>query len=443
MKPKIRQILDMNAFSQDSAQTMNSGSLLSRRLKNFGAASVLFYRTPIEMIGGHGARLVASDGTEYLDFYNNVPSVGHTHPRVVEAISKQAAKLNINTRYLSRVVDDYLDALKKTFPDDLDNILLCCTGSEANDLALRIAMQRSGKRGFIVTETAYHGNTLAVTHISPAALKKDPLPDHVIAVPAPFSTIYGEDLGKGFAEAIKRAVHELENRGYGCAGLICDSIFSSDGVLSDPPGFLSEAVAVIKDAKGLFIADEVQPGFARTGTHMWGFQRHNVLPDLVTMGKPMGNGFPMAGVAAKSSDVKRFCEHVGYFNTFGGNPLAAAAGQAVLDIIKEDGLMENALLVGSHVMAGLNAIRERYLQISDIRGTGLFIGVDLCTDGDPDRPDPTLTTDLINTLKHRHILIGAAGKYGNTLKLRPPLCLSIKDADIFLDNLAQSLDALI
>jgi 4-aminobutyrate aminotransferase-like enzyme len=176
---------------------------------------------------------------------------------------------------------------------------------------------------------------------------------------------------------------------------------------------------------------------------MWGFERHNLSPDLVTMGKPMGNGFPMAGVAAKSSDVKRFCEHVGYFNTFGGNPVAAAAGQAVLDVIEQEGLMENARLTGSHAMAGLKTIRQKYPQISDIRGCGLFIGVDLCVDGDPDIPDPALASNLINALKRRHILIGAAGKYGNTLKLRPPLCLSIKEVDIFMDNLTQSLDQLI
>lgn len=442
MTPKIKQILDMNAFSTDAVQ-LNDNPLLSRRLKNFGAASVLFYRSPIEMVGGHGAWLVAGDGTEYLDFYNNVPSVGHSHPKVAEAVSRQVTKLNINTRYLSQVVDDYLETLKATFPENLDNILLCCTGSEANDLAMRIAMRRSGKRGFIVTETAYHGNTLAVTDISPAALKKDPLPDHVIAVPAPFASIYGGDLEKGFAEAMKDAVAELEKRGHGCAGLICDSIFSSDGVISDPPGFLAEAVDVIKNAGGLYIADEVQPGFARTGTHMWGFQRHGVIPDLVTMGKPMGNGFPMAGVAAQSEDVRLFCEHVGYFNTFGGNPVAASAGQAVLDIIKEESLMQNALQTGMHIKDGLAKIQEKYPQISDIRGSGLFIGVDLCADGDLEKPDPDLATDLINTLKTKRVLIGAAGKYGNTLKLRPPLCLSASEADIFLTALERSLDKLL
>jgi 4-aminobutyrate aminotransferase-like enzyme len=395
------------------------------------------------MVGGHGAWLVAGDNTEYLDFYNNVPSVGHSHPKVAEAVSRQVTKLNINTRYLSGVVDDYLEDLKATFPGNLDNILLCCTGSEANDLAMRVAMGRSGKRGFIVTETAYHGNTLAVTQISPAALKQDPLPDHVIAVPAPFFSNYGPDLEKGFALAVKAAVTELDKRGYGCAGLICDSIFSSDGVISDPPGFLAGAVAAVKDAGGLYIADEVQPGFGRTGTHMWGFQRHSVTPDLVTMGKPMGNGFPMAGVAAQSDDIRLFCEHVGYFNTFGGNPVAAAAGQAVLNIIKEERLMENALHTGNHIQDGLGKIQARYPQLTDVRGCGLFIGVDLCTDGDPARPDPDLAADLINTLKARHVLIGAAGKFGNTLKLRPPLCLSQSEADIFLITLEQSLEQLL
>lgn len=438
MEPEIRKILEMNAFDVETCKESKS-KLLSRRLENLGASSVLFYQDPIEMIGAKGSWMIAKDDTWYLDFYNNVPSVGHCHPKVVKAISEQAAQLNIHTRYLTGILDDYIESLKATFPNALDNILLCCTGSEANDLAIRIARKRTGKKGFIVTETAYHGNTFAVTEISPAALKKNPLPDHVVAIKAPCKREYAENLRSQFAESMESSIKELESRGYGFAGFICDSIFSSDGVHSDPPGFLQPAIDVVKTYNGLYIADEVQPGFGRTGTHMWGFQRHSVVPDIVTMGKPMGNGFPMAGVAARSHDIHEFCEDVGYFNTFGGNPVAAAAGQAVLDILEEEKLMENAHLMGQSILIGLKTLQKKYPVISEVRGAGLFIGVDLCKDGDPNLPDPQLATAIINLMKSQHVLIGAAGKYGNTLKLRPPLCLSLKEVDIFLSAMEKSL----
>lgn len=438
----VRQILSMNAF-EGKDQDRDPDSLLSHRLDNFGAASVLFYQEPIEMVSASGCWMTSADGIDYLDFYNNVPSVGHSHPKVINAITEQITKLNTNTRYLVGVVDRYLDKLKSTFPENLDNILLCCTGSEANDLAMRLAMKRSGKTGFIVTETAYHGNTSLVTEVSPSALKSTPLKDNVVTVPPPCSASYEDDIRGGFTAAVKNAIELLEQRGFGCAALLFDSIFSSDGVHSHPEGFLSDSVDLIREKGGLFIADEVQPGFGRTGSHMWGFQRHNVIPDLVTMGKPMGNGFPMAGVAAQSSDVKLFCEDIGYFNTFGGNPVAAAAGLAVLEVIEEEKLMENSLKTGIYLKEGLKELQKRHPVITDVRGSGLFIGVDLCHDGNTDKPAPDLTTDVINLLKAYRILIGAAGKYGNTLKLRPPLCLTSKEADIFLDSLDKVLKELV
>jgi len=441
MEPEIRQILDMNAFDIEAAQPDNN-TLLSRRLDNLGAASVLFYREPIEMKTAHGAWMIAENNDKYLDFYNNVPSVGHCHPKVVKAISEQVATLNIHTRYLSEVVDNYLEALKATFPPQLNNILLCCSGSEANDLALRIACKKTGKRGIIVTETAYHGNTFAVTEISPAAMKRNPLPDHVVAIDPPGKDYYGDDIATGFADAMQQAIKTLESRGHGFAAFICDSIFSSDGVFSEPPGFLQPAIARVKKHGGLFICDEVQPGFGRTGSHLWGFQRHGVNPDLVTMGKPMGNGFPMAGVAAQSADVQMFCEDVGYFNTFGGNPVAAAAGTAVLEVLQEEKLLENALHTGNHIMEGLRLLQKKFPVIADVRGAGMFIGVDLCEKNNPQKPDPALATNIINLMMARRVLIGAAGKYGNTLKLRPPLCLTTKEADIFLSSLEATLTEL-
>lgn len=440
---KARPILDMNAFDNHGPQKKDSpkSDLLGRRLRNVGAASVLFYRDPIEMVSASGCWMTAVDGTNYLDFYNNVPSVGHCHPKVVSAMANQAARLNINSRYLHQTVETYLDRLKATFPDHLENIVLTCSGSEANDLAIRIAQRAAKARGIIVTESAYHGNTAAVTDISPSAIKRGGLPDHVIAIAPPGKHAYGDNIAAGFADAVHSAAITLKERGHGVAALIVDSIFSSDGVFSNPKGFLRLAVAVIHRAGGVFIADEVQPGFARTGDAFWGFARHDVAPDIVSMGKPMGNGFPMAGIAVRPEMLAAFCEDVGYFNTFAASPVAAATGLAVLDVIRDENLQNNAAVCGAYLREGLQHLAELDGRISDIRGAGLFLGVDLSEDGDPTRPSGQLVGDVINAMRRHRVLIGAAGKYGQTLKIRPPLCLKRSEVDFFIEVLGKSLRA--
>lgn len=424
---EVRQILDMNAFRPGDTKA----EAVERRLANLGAASVLFYRQPIEMVAAEGAWMIARDGTRYLDFYNNVPSVGHSHPRVVEAVSTQIGKLNTNTRYIVAIVDEYLEALKSHLPDALSNVVMTCSGSEANDLAIRVARAATGGSGIIVTETAYHGNTALVTEASPSALKRGSLPDHVIAVPPPSAGHFGEDIAGGFRASIEAAIAEFARRGIRPAALLADSIFSSDGIFADPAGFLRPAVEAMRAAGGLFIADEVQPGFARTGEAFWGFARHGVTPDLVTMGKPMGNGFPMAGMAAKPDHLASFCGDVGYFNTFGGNPVAAAAGLAVLEVIREEGLQENALETGRVLRDGLREIAASDARVAQVRGAGLFIGVDLA-DEETGRPDAEFTVKVIDAMRDRGVLIGAAGRYGATLKVRPPLCLNRDEAERFL-----------
>lgn len=431
---EVRQILDMNAFKPGDAQT----PAVARRLANLGAASVLFYRQPIEMVAGDGAWLIARDGTRYLDFYNNVPSVGHSHPKVVEAACRQMARLNTNTRYLVSVVDDYLEALKAHLPAELSNVVLTCSGSEANDLAIRVARAATGGMGIIVTETAYHGNTALVTEASPSALKRGSLPAHVIAVPPPGAAQFGADIAGGFRASLKGALAEFARRGVRPAALLVDSIFSSDGIFADPAGFLRPAVEEIHAAGALFIADEVQPGFGRTGDAFWGFARHGVTPDIVTMGKPMGNGFPMAGMAARPDHLQSFCTDVGYFNTFGGNPVAAAAGLAVLEVLRDEGMQENARQVGAALSAGLRDLAARDARIGDVRGAGLFIGVDL-RDPDSGHPDPALTVQVIDAMRAQAVLIGAAGRYGATLKVRPPLCLTMTEAEQFLDRFRSAL----
>ena len=430
-----KEILALNAFDPSNVSTMDANlrDAVQRRLRSFGSASVLFYQEPLRMERAEGVWMFDADGRRYLDLYNNVPSVGHSHPRVVEAIRRQVGLLTTHTRYLNDVVDSYAERLLATFPAEINRLVLTCTGSEANDLALRIAKAATGGAGFIVTETAYHGNTAAVTEVSPSARSGQPLPPHVRVIPAPeMFRVPAENLGKRFAGAVDEAITDLERSGIGFAGLLIDTIFSSDGVYADPAGFLAAAVKLVHDRRGLFIADEVQPGFGRTGASLWGFARHGVVPDIVTMGKPMGNGFPMGGVATRAALLDRFAAEAKYFNTFGGNPVAAAAGLAVLDVIEDEGLIENARVVGGYIMDGLREIGNRHVRIGDVRGAGLFIGLELVHDRETKAPAPEIASFLINRLRHRGILIGAAGPYGNTLKIRPPLCFTKDNADTFI-----------
>ncbi len=433
MTARSRSILDMNAF-----QGIAGGdALLARRLANFGAASVLFYDQPIELVRGRGQWLEAADGTSYLDFYNNVMSVGHCHPHVTAAITAQVSELTINSRYLHPKVETYLEQLKATLPVALSNAVLCCSGSEANDLAMRIAMKATNARGFIVTEAAYHGNTRAVTEISPASWTRGGCPEHVRIVAAPTVAAYGADPGAGFAAAIATASADLKAAGFGLAAFICDSILSSDGVHADPPGFLAMAADAARAAGGLCIADEVQPGFGRTGAGMWGFSRHGFVPDIVTIGKPMGNGYPIAGVVTRPELLAQFCEDTGYFNTFGANPVAAAAGLAVLEVIRDEGLIANAARRGDALLSALRDIAARSDRIAAIRGAGLFLGIEMSG------PDAGVTVRcMTEAMRARRILIGAAGRFGETLKLRPPLSLTEEDAEFFLKGFAEALDGL-
>ncbi|WAC25497.1 aspartate aminotransferase family protein [Ancylobacter sp. SL191] len=436
MKSRELQILSLNAFDGAGAGLApDIAALVERRRKNYGAASVLFYEEPLKIVRAEGAYLYASDGRGYLDFYNNVPTVGHCHPKVVEAVRQQIGAFNIHSRYLFDVAHDYAEKLLATFPAPLSNLVLACTGSEANDLALRMAKRQSGGTGFVVTRTAYHGNTAAVTEVSPSSYKRGAPPPHVRLVPPPDPALFGNDVAQGFADAVAAAIAAMEADGIKFAGLLVDSIFSSDGVYADPPGFLKAAVEVAHKAGGLFIADEVQPGFGRTGAGMWGFSRHGLVPDIVTMGKPMGNGYPIAGVVTRPEILSDFCDDFGYFNTFAATPVATAAALAVLEAIEEDGLIANAASVGRHLMGRLKHLQAK-TPITAVRGAGLYLGVEF---GDEAGPSPATATHLINGLRQRGILIGAAGQFGNVLKIRPPLCVTLAHADELVDAMTELL----
>jgi 4-aminobutyrate aminotransferase-like enzyme len=414
-------------------------ALIARRSHVLGPAYRLFYETPVHFVRGEGVWLYDTAGNAYLDAYNNVVSVGHCNPRVVEAIARQAGILNTHTRYLSEGVVAYSERLLSHFPSELSHVMFCCTGSEANDLALRIAKSRTGGTGFIVTELAYHGGTDLVSGLSPSFGAFVPLGKHVRTVPAPDpARAPAGGLAEHFAQGVRAAIADLLRHGVRPAALLTDTIFSSDGVFADPPGFLVPAVEAVRAAGGLFIADEVQAGFGRTGDAMWGFERHTLVPDIVTMGKPMGNGHPIAGVVLKPDVVAEFGARSRYFNTFGGNPVSCAAGMAVLDVIADQGLVANARAIGQYLRARIAGLKHD--AIVDVRGAGLFVGVEIAA-GDTAR-SAEATGRIVNGMRERRVLISATGPRANVLKIRPPLIFTRENADQLADALGASLAAL-
>ena len=417
--------------------------LMDRRAQLLGPSYRLFYDTPLHPVRGEGVWLFDADGRRYLDAYNNVASVGHCHPRVVDAIARQAATLNTHTRYLHEGVLDYAERLLATMPAALAHAVFTCTGSEANDLAMRIARAHTGASGLIVTRFAYHGVTASIAEASPSLGSFVQLGAAVRTVPAPDSYRVAPDaIGAAFATGVRDAIADLKAHGLRPAALMVDTVFSSDGIFTDPPGFLAEAVDAIRAAGGVFIADEVQAGLGRVGEAMWGFQRHGVLPDIVTMGKPLGAGHPLAGLAVRPEVLAAFGRECRYFNTFGGNPVAMAAGSAVLDVIEREDLMANAQRVGRHLRERLVDLAARHALIGDVRGAGLVVGVELVTDRGTKAPATAPTARIVNAMRERGVLLSSTGPQANTLKIRPPLVFSEANAELLVDTLDEVLRAL-
>jgi 4-aminobutyrate aminotransferase-like enzyme len=384
-----------------------------------GSAYRLFYREPLQLVRGLGTKVWDADGREYLDAYNNVPSVGHAHPRVAAAMAEQAATLTTHTRYLSEPTIAYAEDLLGTLPDAIGNIIFTCTGSEANDLALKIAKLATGGTGVIVTWNAYHGVTTEVAAISPSLGGIESVGDWVRVIRGP-----GTDVD--FAAAVAAAVSEMEAFGIKPAALIVDTIFASDGVYPEVPG-LADAAAIVRKAGGLVIADEVQPGFGRLGHGMWGFERYGLVPDIVTVGKPMGNGQPIAAMMARPALVDEFNRHSRYFNTFGGSSVSIAAARATLDVLRDEHLIENAAAVGAYL---LSALRDTGL-FTEVRGAGLFIGAQLESE--------ERALGAVNDLRERGVLLAASGPGNDSLKIRPPLPFSREDADRLLTEVTSVL----
>lgn len=425
------------------ADLISNEDLMARRQKVLGE-TLIFYDAPVQIIRGQGTRLYDTAGNEYLDVYNNVPNVGHCHPRVVAALSQQAATLNTHTRYLHRNVVELGERLTATMPEGLEVCIFVCTGSEANDLAMRIARIYTGNFGAMVTDGAYHGNTTLVTELSPAEYPPEQKPDWLALLPPP-DTYRGphrqgeNNLGEKYAAYVDEAVAELAANGHQPAALMLDTIFDANGPLLPPPDYMQKAFAKTRAAGGLCIADEVQMGFARSGTHMWGFEAFDVVPDIVTLGKPMGNGHPIAALVTTREIARKFNQQLLYFNTFGGNPVSCAVALAVLDVIEQENLQARALAVSTKIRQGLEALKNKYPLIGHIHGHGLFFGVDLVSDRETRAPAKAEAQWITERMKQKGVLIAVTGTLGNILKLRPPIAFSKADADLLLSVLEETL----
>jgi 4-aminobutyrate aminotransferase-like enzyme len=411
-------------------------ALIRRREAVLAPSYRLFYRHPVVAVRGSGVWLYDAAGNQYLDAYNNVPAVGHSHPHVQRLVNEQLGVLNTHTRYLTEPVISYSERLLDLFPPELTKVVYTCTGSEAVDLALRIARYETGAEGIICTSHAYHGTTAAAAALSPSLGPNNRIGSDVVLVDPPDTqrddpTTIAED----FANRIRLAISQLRERGVGFAGMIVDSIMSSDGVHSDPAGFLAPAARAVRQAGGLWIADEVQPGFGRLGSAWWGFQRHEFVPDLVVMGKPMGNGVPIGAVVGRDEVMAKFGRDIRYFNTFGGNPVSIAAATAVLDVIDAEQLLDNATTTGRTLLTGLRELASRHGCIGGVRGCGLFTAVEFVDEQDGNTPDAARASLVVNELRDRHILISASGPHENVLKIRPPLPFAAGHATQLLSEL--------
>jgi 4-aminobutyrate aminotransferase-like enzyme len=413
--------------------------IIRRRDTVLGPGYTLIYREPVEFVSGHGAHLVDRDGNDYLDAYNNVPCVGHAHPHVVEAVSRQLAAVNTNTRYVQESLVDYAERLLATFPDGLSKLSLACSGSEANDLAVRVARFHTGAEGIIVTRWAYHGITREVSSFSPSLGAGSPLGPNVRLIDAPDPRLVapGSTLAEHMRNQVRGAIDDLERHGYKLAALITDCAHTSDGIFTDPVGYMKAVVEEVHAAGGVYIADEVQAGFARLGDSMWGFSRHGVVPDIVTMGKPMGNGLPISGVVFRPEVSDEFGQNVRYFNTFAGSSIPVAAGAAVLDVFEQENVQQRVHENGNALRAGLEEITQASPYVAEVRGSGLYVGVELVKDRETREPDRVLAEDVINDLRDRRVLISGAGKAANVLKIRPPLAFTSADVTRFLETFAE------
>ncbi len=426
-----------------ASDSLSGVQILDMRRGSIGSSLSVSYRKPLHIVRGFMRHLYDDEGRAYLDAVNNVAHVGHSHPRVVRALSEQASVLNTNTRYLHENLVRYARRLCATLPEPLRVCIFVCSGSEANDLALRLARTHTGRSNLLVVDGAYHGNLSSLIEISPYKFDgpggSGP-PAHVRKVPIPddYRGVYKRgDPGAGekYAARVKQALNDLHHGAGEAAAFICESIMSCAGQIVLPPGYLCEAYKHLREAGAVCIADEVQVGFGRIGSHFWAFENQGVVPDIVTMGKPIGNGHPLAAVVTTPEIARSFDNGMEYFNTYGGNPVSCAVGLAVLDVIEEEKLQENALKVGGLLKSGLAQLMGKHALIGDVRGLGLFLGVELVRDRSTLEPASVEASYVIERMKENGILVSTDGPLHNVIKIKPPLIFTQDDANRFISTL--------
>lgn len=430
------------------ARQPGSAEMFERRKSVLGKNLSVSYRRPLQIVHGWMQYLYDETGRAYLDAYNNVPLVGHSHPRVVRAAQEQLALLNTNTRYLHRELVRYAERLVQLLPEPLRVCYFLNSGSEANELALRLARTHTGREDVIVLDHAYHGHTTALIDISPYKFNgpggsgRKPWV-HVAPIADDYRGMYRRgdpEAAVKYARHVAQILDRLQSEGRSAAAFIAETLPSGAGQIVFPPAYLREAYAHVRAAGGLCIADEVQVGFGRLGTHFWGFETQGVVPDIVVLGKPMGNGFPLAAVITTREIARSFENGMEFFSTFGGNPVALAAGSAVLDVLEEDGLQQNALRVGNYWTSRLKSLEGLHQLIGDVRGSGLFLGIDLVRDRTTREAAREEADYVVNRMRESGILAGTEGPYHNVIKLRPPLVFSESDADLFVSTLESVLE---
>lgn len=416
------------------AHARTAEDAIARRRKVMGDKLYVFYDPPLHIVKGEGVWLTASDGRRYLDCYNNVPHVGHAHPYVAEAIARQARTLNTNTRYITDQAIEYAERLTALASDGLTSVTFVNSGSEANDLAWRMAKAFTGHTGGLCMDFAYHGVSEAIDAFSPSNSPAHWNAPHVRQLPAPdlYRGPFGPqepDVGARYAALADPLIAALQEKGHGVAALMVDSAFMTNGILDAPAGYLQGVVDRVRRAGGLFIADEVQSGFGRMGPSFWGHRHHGVTPDFITIGKPAGNGYPLGVVITRPEILSHFLQFGPFFSTFGGNNVAGAAGMAVLDVIRDERLLDNARDVGAHFRKGLAGLMRKHAMIGDVRGVGLATGVELVHDRTSKTPAGDVMPRLLNLIRDEGALVGGEGKSGNVLKIRPPIVFGRADAD--------------
>lgn len=433
---------------------MPAAEILGFRREHLGKNLSVSYQKPLKIERGWRQYLFDDTGRRYLDTVNNVAHVGHEHPRVVRAGQRQMAVLNTNTRYLHESIVRFAEELLSTFPLQGGGgagtglvAFFVNSGSEANELALRLAKNFTGQRDFLAVEHGYHGNTNACVEVS--SYKFDgpggtgaPVHTHVVPMPDVFRGIFRADdpaAGLKYAAEVGKKISEIRAAGRGVAGYICESVISCGGQVTLPPGYLAEAFRLVRAAGGLCIADEVQTGCGRHGQHFWAFEEHGALPDIVTIGKPIGNGHPLGAVVTTRAVAEAFANGMEYFNTFGGNPVSCAIGREVLRVIREEGLQQNALEVGQYLSGQLRALAGQFPVIGDVRGPGLFLGFELVKDPETLAPAAEQATYLANRMRELGVLMSTDGPLHNVLKIKPPIAFSRRDADFLTDTLARVL----